>query len=54
METKTAFGKFAPAKVYHRDNKEALWAAVMAPFLANQLSCLGWDTSELMLGFSRL
>jgi hypothetical protein len=43
MEQKTAFEKFAPAilKIYHRD-KEAFWAAVMAPFLANQVTFLGW------------
>lgn len=40
---KTAFDRFAPAilKVYHRD-KEAFWEAVMAPFLANQVSFLDW------------
>ena len=39
----SAFEKFAPAilKVYHRD-KEAFWAAVMAPFLANNISLLDW------------
>ena len=39
----TAFDRFAPAilKVYHRD-KEAFWAAVMAPFLANNVSLLDW------------
>jgi hypothetical protein len=39
----TAFEKFAPSilKVYHRD-KEAFWAAVMAPFLANSVSLLDW------------
>ncbi len=38
-----AFEKFSPAilKVYHRD-KEAFWAAVMAPFLANNISLLDW------------
>lgn len=43
MEQKTAFEKFAPAilEIYHRD-KEAFWAAVMAPFLANQISFLAW------------
>lgn len=43
MEQKTAFERFAPAilQVYHRD-KEAFWAAVMAPFLANQVSFLSW------------
>lgn len=43
MEHKTAFERFAPAilQVYHRD-KEAFWAAVMAPFLANQVSFLAW------------
>lgn len=43
MEQKTAFEKFTPAifQVYHRD-KEAFWAAVMAPFLANQVSFLTW------------
>lgn len=43
MESRTAFEKFAPSilKTYHRD-KEAFWAAVMAPFLANQISFIGW------------
>jgi len=43
MEKKSAFDKFAPAilQVYHRD-KEAFWAAVMAPFLANTFSLLAW------------
>lgn len=43
MEQKTAFDRFAPAilQIYHRD-KEAFWAAVMAPFLANQVSFLAW------------
>ncbi|MHC1782434.1 MAG: hypothetical protein AB9891_06690 [Anaerolineaceae bacterium] len=43
MKNKTAFDRFAPAilQVYHRD-KEAFWAAVMAPFLANQVSFLDW------------
>jgi hypothetical protein len=43
MEQKTAFEKFAPTilQVYHRD-KEAFWAAVMAPFLENQVSFLAW------------
>jgi hypothetical protein len=41
MEKQTAFERFAPAilQIYHRD-KEAFWAAVMAPFLANQISLL--------------
>ena len=39
MDKKTAFERFAPAilKIYQRD-KEAFWAAVMAPFLANSFS----------------
>jgi len=39
----SAFEKFAPVilKVYHRD-KAAFWAAVMAPFLANNISLLDW------------
>jgi hypothetical protein len=39
----SAFEKFAPAilKVYYRD-KTAFWAAVMAPFLANNISMLDW------------
>ncbi len=43
METKKAFDRFAPAilEVYHRD-KEAFWAAVMAPFLASNVSLLDW------------
>jgi hypothetical protein len=38
-----AFARFAPAllNVYHRD-KEAFWAAVLAPFLANRTSLLAW------------
>ncbi len=40
---KTAFDQFAPTilNVYRRD-KEAFWAAVMAPFLANHISLLDW------------
>lgn len=43
MSTSNAFGRFAPAiiQVYHRD-KEAFWAAVTAPFLANRVSFLDW------------
>jgi hypothetical protein len=43
MEEKSAFEKFAPAilQIYHRD-KEAFWAAVMAPFLANTVSLTAW------------
>jgi len=43
MKQITAFERFAPAilQIYHRD-KEAFWAAVMAPFLANQVSFLAW------------
>jgi hypothetical protein len=43
MKSKGAFDQFAPAilKIYHRD-KEAFWAAVMAPFLANQVSIFQW------------
>ncbi len=43
MEAKTAFDKFASTilRIYHRD-KDAFWAAVMAPFLANQISFLAW------------
>lgn len=43
MEKKTAFEKFAPTilKVYRRD-KEAFWSAVMAPFLANDISIFTW------------
>ena len=49
MEQKTAFEKFAPAilQVYHRD-KEAFWAAIMAPFLANQVSFLAWLEHNLV------
>lgn len=38
-----ALEKFAPLilQVYHRD-KEAFWAAIMAPFLANHLSLVAW------------
>ena len=43
MDEKRAFERFAPTilKVYHRD-KEAFWAAVMAPFLAKETSLLDW------------
>lgn len=43
MGQKTSFEKFAPAilQVYHHD-KEAFWSAVMAPFLANQVSLVEW------------
>lgn len=43
MNKKLSFEKFAPAilKIYHRD-KEAFWAAVMAPFLANNISLFDW------------
>jgi hypothetical protein len=43
MKNKDPFQEFAPAilKIYRRD-KEAFWAAVMAPFLANHVSLLDW------------
>lgn len=43
MDKVTAFDKFAPAilKVYRRD-KDAFWSAIMAPFLANNVSFLDW------------
>jgi hypothetical protein len=43
MNQRTAFEQFAPAilRVYHRD-KEAFWSAVMAPFLANNVSLWDW------------
>ncbi len=43
MEKGKAFERFAPAilQVYHRD-KEAFWKAIMAPFLANQISLSAW------------
>ena len=43
MQKKNAFEQFAPAilRVYHRD-KEAFWKAVMAPFLADNVSLLAW------------
>lgn len=43
MKKKSNFEEFAPTilKVYHRD-KEAFWAAVMAPFLASNISLLAW------------
>ena len=43
MEQKPAFERFAPAilQIYRRD-KEAFWAAVMAPFLADEFSLLEW------------
>jgi hypothetical protein len=43
MKKNSAFENFAPSilQVYHRD-KEAFWDAIMAPFLANQVSLLDW------------
>ena len=43
MNKTTAFDRFAPTilQVYHR-NKEAFWAAVMAPFLASKVSMWDW------------
>lgn len=43
MTGKTHFERFAPAilEIYHRD-KEAFWAAVMAPFLAKDTSLMDW------------
>lgn len=43
MNHKNPFQEFASAilQIYRRD-KEAFWAAVMAPFLANYISLLGW------------
>lgn len=43
MKKQNAFEQFAPAilKVYCRD-KEAFWSAVMAPFLADQVSLFAW------------
>ncbi len=43
MEKGKAFEQFAPAilQVYHHD-KEAFWAAIMAPFLANNISLFTW------------
>ena len=43
MARRTAFERFAPTilQVYHRD-KEAFWAAVMAPFLADKATLLSW------------
>jgi hypothetical protein len=43
MGKNDAFERFAPAilRVYHRD-KEAFWKAVMAPFLADNISLLAW------------
>lgn len=43
MNKTTAFDRFAPTilQVYYR-NKEAFWAAVMAPFLANKVSLWEW------------
>lgn len=43
MNRKNSLDGFAPAilHVYHRD-KEAFWAAVMAPFLANNVSLFDW------------
>jgi len=41
MKHRDLFQKFAPAilRIYRRD-EEAFWAAVMTPFLANQVSLL--------------
>ncbi len=43
MDNKKAFENFAPTilRAYRRD-KEAFWAAVMAPFLSNKFSLLDW------------
>ncbi len=43
MDKISPFEKFAPAilEIYRRD-KEAFWAAVTAPFLANSVSLLDW------------
>jgi len=43
MKNKHAFERFAPAilRVYHR-NREAFWEAVMAPFLAENISLFAW------------
>ena len=43
MKNRNAFERFAPTilQVYHRD-KEAFWAAVMAPFLASNISLFAW------------
>ena len=43
MKTRNAFHEFAPAilKIYRRD-KEAFWSAVMAPFLADNVSLWDW------------
>lgn len=42
MQTGKAFERFAPTilRIYHR-NKEAFWAAVMTPFLAEKVSLFG-------------
>jgi hypothetical protein len=43
MKNKDPFQEFAPAILkIHRRDKEAFWAAVMAPFLTNQISLLDW------------
>lgn len=43
MKKRNAFEQFAPAilRIYHRD-KEAFWSAVMAPFLADNISLWDW------------
>ena len=43
MNKQNAFEQFAPTilKVYCRD-KDAFWSAVMAPFLAHQVSLFAW------------
>ena len=48
---KTAFEKFAPAilRVCHRD-KEACWAAVMAPLNSSQEQLPGISSRRLLMG----
>jgi hypothetical protein len=50
------FERFAPAvlQIYHRD-KEAFWAAVMAPFLSDRIPLLTWvHHIKFMLSLERL
>ena len=54
MGNRDAFNNFAPSilKVYERD-KEAFWAAIMAPFLAENVSLFAW-LKHLKVDFSLL
>jgi hypothetical protein len=55
MKHRDPFQEFAPAilRIYRRD-EDAFWAAVMAPFLANQVSLLKMmiETKQTAEGFA--